>query len=136
MIGTQGTRDCGADRPPLIAASSSVPVMLLTVVATMLSLSHVIQHGKSLPYHQARVGCIACDAKRVEFGDTARQSLIRGVDKVANAVKVTIGPRGRNVVLSPAENTAVIINDGVSIASDIDLADPAEQVGAKLLLQA
>ena len=83
-----------------------------------------------------RASDAVCDGKRVEFGDTARASLIRGVDQVADAVKVTLGPRGRNVVLSPAPGVAVIINDGVSIASEVELEDPAEQVGAKLLLQA
>jgi chaperonin GroEL (HSP60 family) len=48
------------------------------------------------------------------------------VDKVADAVKVTIGPRGRNVVLSPAPGVVVVINDGVSIASEVDIEDPAE----------
>ncbi len=111
------------------------------MAATLLlcSLSHVLQHGtvpSPLPT-ASRIGASpVCDAKRVEFGDVARSALIRGVDKVADAVKVTIGPRGRNVVLAPAPGTAVVINDGVSIASEVDLSDPAEQVGAKLLLQA
>jgi chaperonin GroEL len=78
----------------------------------------------------------ACLAKKVEYGDVARGALIAGVDKVANAVKVTIGPRGRNVIVSPAPGVVNVINDGVSIATDIELEDPAEQVGAKLLVQA
>ena len=87
--------------------------------------------------HQSRVGFSpVCDGKKVMYGDSARNALLRGVDKVANAVKVTIGPRGRNVVLQPVPQQVVVINDGVSIASDIDLSEPEEQVGAKLLLQA
>lgn len=74
--------------------------------------------------------------RKVVFGDNARKSLLTGVDKVANAVKVTIGPRGRNVVLARKSGEVVVINDGVSIASDIELEDTAEQVGVRLLLQA
>ena len=59
--------------------------------------------------------------KKVEYGDNARAALIRGVDKVANAVKVTIGPRGRNVVIRRGNQDPVVINDGVSIAGDVDL---------------
>jgi len=88
-------------------------------------------------HHAHRCLGPACLAKKVEYGDAARGALIAGVDKVANAVKVTIGPRGRNVVVSwPAQGVVNVINDGVSIASDIELDDPGEQVGAKLLLQA
>ena len=74
--------------------------------------------------------------KKVEYGDAARAALIRGVDTVANAVKVTIGPRGRNVVIRRFGEDPIVINDGVSIASDIEVEKTEEQVGAKLLLQA
>lgn len=83
-----------------------------------------------------RVQQILCDAKLVQYGDESRRSLIRGLDKVANAVKVTLGPRGRNVILQPGKEEYVVINDGVSIASYIDLPDMDEQVGAKLVVQA
>ena len=72
----------------------------------------------------------------VTFGDSSRKALMAGIDAVANAVKVTIGPRGRNVVIRRGYEDPVVINDGVSIASDVDLELPEEQVGAKLLLQA
>ena len=116
--------------------------MALLCTLTLALVGHVIvQRGAPSPVtssaHRRLSPCgPMCDAKRIEFGDTARSSLMRGVDKVADAVKVTIGPRGRNVVLNLGYNQVVVINDGVSIASDIDLSDPAEQVGAKLLLQA
>jgi len=108
----------------------------MLALSLTLSLCHVVQRGGAPLQLLQRCSSPVCDAKRVQFGDDARASLISGVNKVANAVKVTIGPRGRNVVLAPARGIAVIINDGVSIASDITLDDPGEQVGANLLLQA
>jgi len=76
------------------------------------------------------------DAKRLTYGDDARFTLMKGVDKMANAVKVTLGPRGRNVVIGEKDQTPVVVNDGVTIASAIEVEDPAENVGVKLLLQA
>ena len=67
-----------------------------------------------------------------EFNDAARKSLQAGVDKLANAVKVTLGPRGRNVVLDKQWGAPVITNDGVSIAREIELDDPYENLGAQL----
>jgi len=75
-------------------------------------------------------------ARRVQYGDAARSLLVDGVDKVADAVKVTLGPRGRNVVLEDAQAGPQIVNDGVTIAGNIVLDVPEENVGAKLLLQA
>lgn len=75
-------------------------------------------------------------ARRVQYGDAARSLLVAGVDKVADAVKVTLGPRGRNVVLEDAQAGPQIVNDGVTIAGNIVLDVPEENVGAKLLLQA
>lgn len=71
-------------------------------------------------------------AKQLEFNDAARKSLQAGVDKLANAVKVTLGPRGRNVVLDKQWGAPVITNDGVSIAREIELEDPYENLGAQL----
>ena len=71
-------------------------------------------------------------AKQLEFNDAARKSLQAGVDKLANAVKVTLGPRGRNVVLDKQWGAPVITNDGVSIAREIELDDPYENLGAQL----
>eukprot|EP00326_Haptolina_ericina_P031065 CAMPEP_0181172134 /NCGR_PEP_ID=MMETSP1096-20121128/2289_1 /TAXON_ID=156174 ORGANISM="Chrysochromulina ericina, Strain CCMP281" /NCGR_SAMPLE_ID=MMETSP1096 /ASSEMBLY_ACC=CAM_ASM_000453 /LENGTH=553 /DNA_ID=CAMNT_0023259845 /DNA_START=93 /DNA_END=1754 /DNA_ORIENTATION=+ len=75
-------------------------------------------------------------SKSVHYGDGARSLLVQGVDKVADAVKVTLGPRGRNVVLQDANNAPQVVNDGVTIAANIVLETPEENVGAKLLLQA
>jgi chaperonin GroEL len=71
-------------------------------------------------------------AKTLEFDDSARRSLERGVDALANAVKVTLGPKGRNVVISKAWGAPTITNDGVTIAKEIELEDPYENLGAQL----
>ncbi|EJY96598.1 chaperonin GroEL [Staphylococcus arlettae] len=72
-------------------------------------------------------------AKDLRFSEDARQSMLRGVDKLANAVKVTIGPKGRNVVLDKEYTSPLITNDGVTIAKEIELEDPYENMGAKLV---
>jgi chaperonin GroEL len=71
-------------------------------------------------------------AKQLQFSEDARRSLERGVDALANAVKVTLGPRGRNVVLAKAYGGPTITNDGVTIARDVELEDPLENLGAQL----
>jgi chaperonin GroEL len=72
-------------------------------------------------------------AKEMMFGDDAWRKLEKGVSKVANAVKITLGPRGRNVVLEKKWGSPTITNDGVTIAKEIDLEDPYENMGAQLL---
>lgn len=72
-------------------------------------------------------------AKDLKFSEDARQAMLRGVDKLVNAVKVTIGPKGRNVVLDKDYTTPLITNDGVTIAKEIELEDPYENMGAKLV---
>ncbi len=72
-------------------------------------------------------------AKEIRFGEEARKSLEVGVNAVAEAVKVTLGPKGRNVVLGKKYGAPVITNDGVSIAREIDLEDPFEDMGVQLL---
>jgi chaperonin GroEL len=72
-------------------------------------------------------------AKEMLFGDEAWRKLEKGVSKVANAVKITLGPRGRNVVLEKKWGSPTITNDGVTIAKEIDLEDPYENMGAQLL---
>ncbi|MFA4906521.1 MAG: chaperonin GroEL [Candidatus Margulisiibacteriota bacterium] len=72
-------------------------------------------------------------AKELMFGDEAWRKLDKGVTKVANAVKITLGPRGRNVVLEKKWGSPTITNDGVTIAKEIDLEDPFENMGAQLL---
>ncbi|MFQ6324518.1 chaperonin GroEL [Nocardia sp. CWNU-33] len=72
-------------------------------------------------------------AKQIEFDEKARRALERGVDKLADAVKVTLGPRGRHVVLAKAFGGPTVTNDGVTIAREIDLEDPFENMGAQLV---
>lgn len=72
-------------------------------------------------------------SKQILYGDEARQAIKRGVDKVANAVKITIGPKGRNVILDKGYGTPTITNDGVSIAKDISLKDKVENMGAEIV---
>ena len=72
-------------------------------------------------------------AKEILFNEEARRALGRGVDQLANAVKVTLGPKGRNVVLDKKVGSPTITNDGVTIARDIELADPFENMGAQLV---
>ncbi|WP_291313165.1 chaperonin GroEL [Corynebacterium sp. UBA2622] len=72
-------------------------------------------------------------AKLIAFDQEAREGIQRGVDILADAVKVTLGPRGRNVVLSKAWGGPTVTNDGVTIARDIDLEDPFENLGAQLV---
>ena len=72
-------------------------------------------------------------AKNVVFGEEARKSLQAGVDKLANAVKVTLGPKGRNVVLDKKYGSPLSTNDGVTIAKEIELEDPFENMGAQLV---
>ncbi|KKT96343.1 MAG: 60 kDa chaperonin [Parcubacteria group bacterium GW2011_GWA2_45_15] len=72
-------------------------------------------------------------AKQILFNQDAREALKRGVDKVANAVKITIGPRGRNVVLDKGYGAPTVTNDGVTIAKDITLKDKFENMGAEIV---
>ncbi|MDF2595580.1 MAG: chaperonin GroEL, partial [Clostridia bacterium] len=72
-------------------------------------------------------------AKQIRFGLEARKSLQSGVDQLADAVKVTLGPKGRNVVLDKSYGIPLITNDGVSIAKEIELEDPFENIGAQLV---
>jgi chaperonin GroEL len=72
-------------------------------------------------------------AKDLYYGTDARSALLRGVDKLADTVKITLGPKGRNVVLDKKYGAPLITNDGVTIAKEIELADPAENMGASLV---
>ncbi|WP_172251942.1 chaperonin GroEL [Saccharibacillus deserti] len=72
-------------------------------------------------------------AKEILFGEEARRSMLRGVDALANAVKVTLGPKGRNVVLEKKFGSPLITNDGVTIAKEIELEDAFENMGAQLV---
>ncbi|MFN8090115.1 MAG: chaperonin GroEL [Mycobacterium sp.] len=72
-------------------------------------------------------------SKQIEFNETARRAMETGVDKLADAVKVTLGPRGRHVVLAKSFGGPTVTNDGVTIAREIDLDDPFENLGAQLV---
>ena len=72
-------------------------------------------------------------AKMIAYDDEARQGMLAGLDKLADTVKVTLGPKGRNVVLDKTYGAPTITNDGVSIAKEIDLDDPYERIGAELV---
>ncbi|MEV3901424.1 MULTISPECIES: chaperonin GroEL [unclassified Mycobacterium] len=72
-------------------------------------------------------------SKQIEFNETARRAMEVGVDKLADAVKVTLGPRGRHVVLAKSWGGPTVTNDGVTIAREIDLEDPFENLGAQLV---
>jgi len=73
------------------------------------------------------------DAKKVSFQEDARKKLVQGINAVADAVRVTLGPKGRNVVLERNYGAPEIVNDGVTIAREISLRDPEMNVGAKLV---
>lgn len=72
-------------------------------------------------------------AKEIKFDEEARGALLKGIDKLADTVKITLGPKGRNVVIDRKFSTPIITNDGVSIAREIELEDPYENMGAQLI---
>ena len=72
-------------------------------------------------------------AKQILFGEEARRALQAGVDQLADAVKITLGPKGRNALLDKKFGSPLITNDGVTIAKEIELEDPFENMGAQLV---
>ncbi|HAJ29175.1 MAG TPA: molecular chaperone GroEL, partial [Gammaproteobacteria bacterium] len=72
-------------------------------------------------------------AKDVRFGDSARQRMLKGVNVLADAVKVTLGPKGRNVILDKSFGAPTVTKDGVSVAKEIELKDKFENMGAQML---
>src|SRR5258705_1242251 len=72
-------------------------------------------------------------AKRIIYGEASRQAILRGVNQLANAVKITLGPKGRNVVLDRKFGSPTITKDGVTVAKEIDLKDPLENMGAQMV---
>lgn len=106
--------------------SSAVSFLLLSTVSGFaftgpLNRNNHLQTSTSL------------NAKTVSFKEESRKKLVNGINQVANAVKVTLGPKGRNVVLERNYGAPEIVNDGVTIAREISLKDPEENVGAKLI---
>jgi len=72
-------------------------------------------------------------AKQIIYGEASRQAILRGVNQLANAVKITLGPKGRNVVLDRKFGSPTITKDGVTVAKEIDLKDPLENMGAQMV---
>ena len=72
-------------------------------------------------------------AKQIIYGEDARKALQAGIDKLADTVKITLGPKGRNVVLDKKYGAPLITNDGVTIAKEVELEDPFENMGAQLV---
>ena len=72
-------------------------------------------------------------AKQIAYGEEARKALCAGIDTLANTVKITLGPKGRNVVLGKKFGAPVITNDGVTVAKEVELENPVENMGAQLV---
>src|SRR5512147_532400 len=72
-------------------------------------------------------------AKQIVYGEQSRQAILRGVNQLADAVKVTLGPKGRNVVLDKKFGSPTITKDGVAVAKEIELKDPYENIGAQMI---
>jgi chaperonin GroEL len=72
-------------------------------------------------------------AKQIQYGEEARQSILKGVNKLADAVKVTLGPKGRNVILEKKFGSPTITKDGVTVAKEIELKDSWENMGAQMV---
>ena len=72
-------------------------------------------------------------AKQIIYGEEARKALLGGINKLADTVKITLGPKGRNVVLDKKFGAPLITNDGVTIAKEVELEDPFENMGAQLV---
>ena len=72
-------------------------------------------------------------AKEITLGEDARQAILRGIDQLANTVKTTLGPRGRNIILEKKFGSPTITKDGVTVAKEIELSDPLENMGAQMV---
>src|SRR5438046_9419235 len=72
-------------------------------------------------------------AKQIVHGEDSRQAVLRGINMLANAVKITLGPKGRNVVLEKKFGSPLITKDGVTVAKEIELKDPLENMGAQMV---
>src|SRR5438067_12711051 len=72
-------------------------------------------------------------AKQIVTGENSRQAILRGVNKLADVVKITLGPKGRNVVIEKKFGAPVITKDGVTVAKEIELKDPLENMGAQMV---
>ena len=75
-------------------------------------------------------------SKQITYGEASREAILRGIDSLANAVKVTLGPRGRNVMIGSSYGSPTLTKDGVTVAREIDLTDPLENIGAQMVKEA
>ena len=149
-------KECGRDRGHVknttmrLVVSQKVAALLLVVTGSSLITAvssfapPLPTFGQSLRQHspQQRITIstttttttsTSLAAKRVSFKEDSRKALVEGINKVADAVRVTLGPKGRNVVLERNYGAPEIVNDGVTIAREISLRDPEENVGARLI---
>ena len=74
-------------------------------------------------------------AKQIIYGEEARKALLGGINKLADTVKITLGPKGRNVVLDKKFGAPLITNDGVTIAKEVELEDPFEDMGSEMCIR-
>jgi chaperonin GroEL len=114
-------------------AQTSSETMKLTATSVLVAALLASPAAAFAPSKPARRASFSLDAKKVSFKDDSRRALVSGINKVADAVRVTLGPKGRNVVLERNYGAPEIINDGVTIAREISLRDPEENVGARLI---
>jgi chaperonin GroEL (HSP60 family) len=111
--------------------AASIASMLLTTEALV---SYPRARERDAQGERARsTRTTASTSKQIIYGDESRQAILRGVNSLANAVKVTLGPKGRNVVLDRKFGSPTITKDGVTVAKEIDLKDALENVGAQMV---
>lgn len=123
----------GKDR--LIDVHTATTAMMKLLLVSLL-LFFVVPPSVSAfvaPQRPSRSSNTQLSAKKVSFKEDSRHALVAGINKVADAVRVTLGPKGRNVVLERNYGAPEIVNDGVTIAREISLRDPEENVGARLI---
>jgi chaperonin GroEL len=107
--------------------------MKLSITAALAAALLANSAAAFTPVRPVQRTTVALDAKKVSFREDSRRALVIGINQVANAVKVTLGPKGRNVVLERNYGAPEIVNDGVTIAREISLRDPEQNVGARLI---
>jgi chaperonin GroEL len=107
--------------------------MKLSITAALAAALLANSAAAFTPVRPVERTTVALDAKKVSFREDSRRALVIGINQVANAVKVTLGPKGRNVVLERNYGAPEIVNDGVTIAREISLRDPEQNVGARLI---
>src|SRR5215467_2829907 len=91
------------------------------------------EHGQKEDINEILEEWNMANAKQIVHGEQSRQAILRGVNQLANAVKITLGPRGRNVVLDKKFGSPTITKDGVTVAKEIELKEPLENMGAQMV---